>query len=161
MLRAILRGRFDVLVAVGAPSILAAQKATKTIPIVFVPPQDPVTLKLTTSLARPDSNPTGFTTMRVDVLPKRVQLLKSAFPELNSAPMFSTRGCLQRHPGRGRDRTSRKPPWDYRPSPRAVKPVIAAVHESLVGQNGLSISKRLLCSVSRQPTEPVNDGLQR
>jgi hypothetical protein len=38
MLRAILRGRFDVLVAVGAPSILAAQKATKTIPIVFVPP---------------------------------------------------------------------------------------------------------------------------
>jgi hypothetical protein len=43
----------------------------------------------------------------------------------------------------------------------AVKPVIAAVHESLVGQNGLSISKRLLCSVSRQPTEPVNDGLQR
>jgi putative tryptophan/tyrosine transport system substrate-binding protein len=75
-------------VAVGAPSILAAQKATKTIPIVFVPPQDPITLKLTTSLARPDSNLTGFTTMRVDVAPKRVQLLKSAFLELNSVSML-------------------------------------------------------------------------
>jgi putative tryptophan/tyrosine transport system substrate-binding protein len=79
---------FDVLVAVGAPSILAAQKATKTIPIVFVPPQDPITLKLTTNLARPDGNLTGLTTMGVDVAPTRVQLLKSAFPDLPSVAML-------------------------------------------------------------------------
>jgi putative ABC transport system substrate-binding protein len=78
----------DVLVAVGTPSILAAQKATKTIPIVFVPPQDPITLKLTTNLARPDSNLTGLTTMGVDVAPKRVQLLKTAFPYLLSVAML-------------------------------------------------------------------------
>ena len=78
----------DVLVAVGAPSILAAQRATKTIPIVFVPPQDPITLKLMTNLARPDSNLTGLTTMGVDVAPKRVQLLKSAFPDLLSVAML-------------------------------------------------------------------------
>jgi putative ABC transport system substrate-binding protein len=78
----------DVLVAVGAPSILAAQKATKTIPIVFVPPQDPITLKLLTNLARPDSNLTGLTTMGVEVAQKRVQWLKSAFPDLKSIGML-------------------------------------------------------------------------
>ena len=78
----------DVLVAVSVPSILAAQKATKTIPIVFVPPQDPITLKLTTSLAKPTGNLTGLTTMGVDVAPKRVQLLKTAFPDLSSVGML-------------------------------------------------------------------------
>src|SRR5260370_4304040 len=40
----------DVLVALGAPSILAAQKATTTIPIVFVQPQHQITLTLVSSL---------------------------------------------------------------------------------------------------------------
>jgi putative tryptophan/tyrosine transport system substrate-binding protein len=78
----------DVLVAVGAPSILAAQKATATIPIVFVPPQDPITLKVVASLARPGGNLTGLTTMGVDVAPKRVQLLKSTFPDISSIAML-------------------------------------------------------------------------
>jgi putative tryptophan/tyrosine transport system substrate-binding protein len=78
----------DVLVAVGTPSILAAQKRTKTIPIVFIPPQEPITLKLLTSLARPDSNLTGLTTMGVEVAQKRVELLKRAFPDLPSIGML-------------------------------------------------------------------------
>jgi putative ABC transport system substrate-binding protein len=78
----------DVLVAVGAPSILAAQKATTTIPVVFVPPQDPITLKVVASLARPGGNLTGLTTMGVEVAPKRVQLLKSTFPDISSIAML-------------------------------------------------------------------------
>ena len=79
----------DVLVAVATPSILAAQKATTTIPIVFLPPLDPIRLKLVKSLAHPDGNLTGLTTIAEGVPGKRVQLLKSTFPNLSSlAIMF-------------------------------------------------------------------------
>jgi putative ABC transport system substrate-binding protein len=84
----LVRLNVDVLVAVGAPSIQAAQKATTTIPIVFVPPQDPITLKVVASLARPGGNLTGLTTMGVDIAPKRVQLLKSTFPDISSIAML-------------------------------------------------------------------------
>jgi putative ABC transport system substrate-binding protein len=97
----------NVLVAVGAPSILAAQKATTAIPIVFVPPQDPITLKVVASLARPGGNLTGLTTMGVDVAPKRVQLLKNTFPDISSIAMLFDRGRgLQRRP-RGRGNAAR------------------------------------------------------
>ncbi len=73
----------DVLVAVATPSILAAQKATTTIPIVFLPPLDPVRLKLVNSLAHPEGNLTGLTTIADGVPGKRVQLLRSTFPDLS------------------------------------------------------------------------------
>ncbi len=74
----------DVLVAVATPSILAAQKATTTIPIVFLPPLDPIKLKLVNSLAHPEGNLTGLTTIAEGVPGKRVQLVKSTFPNLSS-----------------------------------------------------------------------------
>jgi putative tryptophan/tyrosine transport system substrate-binding protein len=79
----------DILIAVATPSILAAQKATTTIPIVFLPPADPIRLKLVKSLAHPDANLTGLTTIAGGVPGKRVQLLKGAFASLASlAIMF-------------------------------------------------------------------------
>lgn len=74
----------DVVVAVATPSILAAQKATSTIPIVFLPPPDPVQLNLVKSLAHPERNLTGLTTIAEGVPGKRVQLLKNTFPDLAS-----------------------------------------------------------------------------
>src|ERR1700742_4077116 len=50
----------DVIVAVTRPAALAAQKATRTIPIVAVVVPDPVGSGLVTSLARPGGNVTGF-----------------------------------------------------------------------------------------------------
>jgi len=78
----------DVLVAVATPSILAAQKATTTIPIVFLPPLDPVRLKLVKSLAHPEGNLTGLATIAEGVPGKRVQLLKSTFPNLSSLALM-------------------------------------------------------------------------
>jgi len=78
----------DVLAAVATPSILAAQKATTTIPIVFLPPLDPVRLKLVNSLAHPEGNLTGLTTIADGVPGKRVQLLKSTFPNLASLALI-------------------------------------------------------------------------
>jgi ABC-type uncharacterized transport system substrate-binding protein len=54
----------DVLVAVTRPAAMAAQRATTTIPIVFIVVPDPIGTKLVNSLARPGGNITGLTHKR-------------------------------------------------------------------------------------------------
>jgi putative tryptophan/tyrosine transport system substrate-binding protein len=70
--------KVDVLVAVTRHAALAAQRATQTIPIVFMVVPDPVGMKLVETLNRPGKNITGMTNMAVELVPKRVQLLKEA-----------------------------------------------------------------------------------
>jgi putative tryptophan/tyrosine transport system substrate-binding protein len=53
--------KVDVLVASTPPAIRAAKEATKTIPIVMVTTNDPVTTGIVDSLARPGGNITGLT----------------------------------------------------------------------------------------------------
>ena len=60
----------DVLVAVSAPAALAAQRATKAIPIVFVGSIDPIQMKLADSIARPGGNITGLTNAATDLTEK-------------------------------------------------------------------------------------------
>jgi putative ABC transport system substrate-binding protein len=72
----------DVLVAVTEPAALAAQRATATIPIVFILVPEPVGSKLVNSLARPGGNITGLTNIAAELTAKRVQLLKEAFPRM-------------------------------------------------------------------------------
>lgn len=66
----------DVLVAVTLAAALAAQRATKTIPIVFVLVPDPVATKLVDSLAQPGGNITGLSQLALDLLYKRLELFK-------------------------------------------------------------------------------------
>jgi putative ABC transport system substrate-binding protein len=68
----------DVIFAIGPPQALAAAKATDKIPIVFVGGGDPVEMGLVRSLARPGGNVTGLTFVTVELVPKRIQLLKEA-----------------------------------------------------------------------------------
>jgi len=70
----------DVIVVPNAQAALAAQKATKTIPIVFANVSDPVGLGLVASLARPGGNITGMATQGAEVLSKRVEILHQAVP---------------------------------------------------------------------------------
>jgi putative ABC transport system substrate-binding protein len=70
----------DVLIAVTLPSASAAQRATSTIPVVFVGPSDPVGLKLVASLARPGGNLTGLSALATDLTAKRVELVKEVVP---------------------------------------------------------------------------------
>lgn len=78
----LVRLKVDVLVADGGtPSILAAKKATQTIPIVFPSVGDPVAQGLVTSLSRPGGNLTGLSLQSPDAAGKRLQLVKQLVPK--------------------------------------------------------------------------------
>ena len=78
--RELVRANVDVIVAAG-PTVYAARRATSSIPIVMVGgAEDPVERKLVTSLAAPGGNVTGLTLQQVDLVGKRLELLKEVVP---------------------------------------------------------------------------------
>jgi putative ABC transport system substrate-binding protein len=72
----------DVLLTDGTRAALAAQRATKAIPIVMATVGDPVGSGLVTSLARPGANITGLSLMAAEINNKRVELLKAVLPRV-------------------------------------------------------------------------------
>jgi ABC-type uncharacterized transport system substrate-binding protein len=78
----------DVLVAVTRPAAVAAQRATTTIPTVFIVVPDPVGTKLVSSLARPGGNITGLTHIAVELSAKRLAFFKEAFPGASRAALM-------------------------------------------------------------------------
>jgi len=74
--------KVDVLIAVTRQAAIAAQRATRTIPTVFIAVPDPLGSRLIASLGRPGGNITGLTNMAVELVPKRVEVLKEAVPKL-------------------------------------------------------------------------------
>ena len=72
----------DLIVAVATPAIVAAKRATSTIPIVFPLAGDPVGLGLVDSLARPGGNVTGLANLAPELNAKRLELLKEIVPGL-------------------------------------------------------------------------------
>jgi len=78
----LVRRKVDVLVAVTLPAALAAQRATNTIPIVFVLVSDPVATKLVASLAHPGGNITGLSPLTLELLGKSLELFKGIVPHL-------------------------------------------------------------------------------
>src|SRR5262249_59015668 len=79
----LVRLKVDLLVTIATEPSLAAQRATKTIPIVMVTPGDPVGAGLVASLARPGGNITGVTATTVDLSWKRMELLKEVTPKIS------------------------------------------------------------------------------
>jgi putative ABC transport system substrate-binding protein len=78
----LVRLKVDLIVTAATPAIVAAKKASATIPIVFTLASDPVGSGLVSSLARPGANITGLSLMAPDLDGKRLELLKEAFPNV-------------------------------------------------------------------------------
>lgn len=78
--RDLVRRKPDVIVAAGGIAVLAATRATTTIPIVFMAVGDPVGIGATGSLSRPGRNVTGVSVISSELAAKRVQLIVEVVP---------------------------------------------------------------------------------
>jgi putative ABC transport system substrate-binding protein len=81
-----------VIVAVNPTAAAAAQRATKTIPIVFLGLGDPVAMGLAATLARPGGNITGITNMPSDLNAKNMEMLKDLLPDLGRIALVARKG---------------------------------------------------------------------
>ena len=88
----LIRLKVDMIYTSSTPAALVAKQATKTIPIVFPVSSDPVSVGIVDSLARPGGNATGLSTMASDLWPKRMELLKEAFPKVSRLAMIWNSG---------------------------------------------------------------------
>jgi putative tryptophan/tyrosine transport system substrate-binding protein len=72
--------RVSVIVAAAGNLAVAAKTATSVIPIVFTTAADPIALGLVSSFNRPGGNVTGYSSLGVEIGPKRLELLHKLVP---------------------------------------------------------------------------------
>jgi putative ABC transport system substrate-binding protein len=84
----LVRLNVDIILTPTTPAVQAAQRATKTTPIVMTLVTDPVDSKIVTSLARPGGNVTGLSLMHPEQTGKRLALLKELVPTLSRVAVF-------------------------------------------------------------------------
>jgi len=91
--REIVQHHVDLILPQGQSDVvLAAQRATRDIPIVFVMASDPVASGIVASMSRPGGNATGLTSLNGVVNAKRLELLKEAMPALRRVALLTSRG---------------------------------------------------------------------
>ena len=79
----------DVILAFSGPVTAAFQRATHTVPIVFIGIADAIAQRFVNSLARPDGNVTGLTMYEASVSGKYVSMLKEIEPQLTRATFLA------------------------------------------------------------------------
>jgi putative ABC transport system substrate-binding protein len=101
----LIRDQADVIIVANGGFIGQARRATTTIPLVFLRPDDPVSLGLVASFNRPGGNITGVSLLSTELMPKRLQLLRELVPTAKTCAVLinprgpgveqSTRAALQ------------------------------------------------------------------
>jgi putative ABC transport system substrate-binding protein len=84
----------DVIVTYGS-AIPILKQATTTIPIVFAVAYDPVRAGLVQSLAHPGSNVTGMSIQQLDLVDKRLEVLREVIPRLHRLAILADAGYAE------------------------------------------------------------------
>ena len=74
--------KVDVIVTGGTLPVVAAKRATSTIPIIFAGVGNPIGAGLVATIARPGGNITGVSNQTPEVAGKRIELLREIAPRL-------------------------------------------------------------------------------
>lgn len=89
MIAALLAKKPDVLVVVFTGMAQVAMKLTKDVPIVFAISSNPEKQGLVASLARPGGNVTGVSTREIELLGKRIELMREITPGIRRIAMLA------------------------------------------------------------------------
>jgi putative tryptophan/tyrosine transport system substrate-binding protein len=92
---ALVAERPDLIVAVGGPALGAVHKVARDVPVVYSFSGDPVAGGFAQSLAQPGNNMTGISLMSLDLVGKRMELLRESLPQLKSVAILANPD----HPG--------------------------------------------------------------
>lgn len=92
---AIVRSRPDVIVAQGGLALHALMVGRVSIPIVFGISADPVEAKIAESFAHPGGNATGMSFFALELVAKRMQIMKETLPRMKRVAVLAD----PQHPG--------------------------------------------------------------
>lgn len=81
----------DLIITLGSPATLAMQRATKEIPIVFLV-GEPVRAGIVKSFSHPGGNATGISNQSLDLVAKRMELLRAIHPAARSLLVIPSEG---------------------------------------------------------------------
>jgi putative ABC transport system substrate-binding protein len=79
---ALVQAGVDLIFTSNEAATLAAKAATPKIPVVFTMVGDPVAAGIVTKLAHPEANLTGVSSLTTELVPKRLEALKTLIPSL-------------------------------------------------------------------------------
>ena len=85
---ALVQSRVDLIVVVGTQAARAVLRATSTIPVVFLS-ADPISGGLAASLAHPGANATGISAQSIELIAKRLQMLRQVAPRTRHFVMLA------------------------------------------------------------------------
>jgi putative ABC transport system substrate-binding protein len=77
----LVKAKVDVIAAISTASVHAAQRATNTVPIVFVTGDDPIRARIVENLNRPTANMTGVSFNSSVLGAKRLELFRALVPQ--------------------------------------------------------------------------------
>ena len=101
----LVRSQPQVIVTQGGPATHPVRRAGATMPVVFLNSGDPVAAGLVDSFARPGGNFTGISLLSLELVGKRMELLKEIIPSLRRIAVLAN----PEHPGEpGELRASRE-----------------------------------------------------
>lgn len=94
----LVEAKVDIIWSIATPATLAAQKATRTIPVIFSGVSDPVSSGIVASLARPGANVTGIANLAADAASKNFELLHRVAPRISKVAVLMNPGTATNLP---------------------------------------------------------------